>query len=417
MRIGETSRLLLWITSLWLNIAMGIPRSILQLVLYGIKRSLDRKPEEDTIFIGGAFSFPIGNMLYDTYWCSGDKVCWAPRIGPVSSPEDGARELFASLRGSNHETLPYSFITRIYMFIVHLFSGIEYDNIGRPPILSSKSKINVITHSNGFVWAGQLLIYLHQHKIGMMKEKMSRGVELTSGELSLLGKIRDIDSSEYKILFYDNDREPIDVGPDVFRKMCFVVPPAGGIEFMRSFLDTLDDFSFNKFGAGWLIAQLSSRWNSSATYLSGKEGIHTGWIEPLARKRTDMIMEIAELYNIPVTRVIGESSTNMFGLHLTRPFCSLSVTLSTMFGCGRVLDSDRYGDLYSQELSSHDGVISTRSQLYGVKCSCRDSPKKEDVVTCDTCGTIYTTLDHTGIISGTGDAVEIHQKIFDWISK
>lgn len=446
MSVIESLKLIKWLVLLYVNFTTYIPRTLCKIIL-SRGQITNKEPLNNTIFIGGAFTFPPNRMSFDPCWgMSNGKVCWMPKIGPVSSPEDGACELFASLFGMKEvryfhrnttgankaeKVFGNAWLRDVQDKLMCYLTGHEVNKICEPPKISDREKINIVTHSNGFVWVSQFLIYLHYHKMGMIKLKKSKGISLTEDEIALLMKVTDLDNDEYKVLFYNDHGDPMDIGPSIINKMAFISPVAGGIEYIRSAMGITDDMSFKRLSLGWFVSLLAIVYNKlsafkldnnyknkpqECSYIPEEGGIHVGWVEPLSKKRTDLFISIAKLHGIPTIRVVSESSTKIFDVYLGNPFNSMLLLIPKLFGCGWYLDN-KHGDEYSKELSRHDGVISTSSQIYGNECTCHHLVSHPDEVrTCNDCGSIFAKLDHFGIISKTKTALKVHDKIFDWLS-
>lgn len=449
MFIYDLLKLAIWLALLWVNLATFIPKAIYR---YFFSEHLKVDPElvNNTIFVGGAFSLPTDEITAEVYWRNlNGKVCWMPKIGPIASPEDGACELLASLLGlkevtyvdskenchlKKKETRELTWLNKLKLCYMCYKLGIDSTKFRRPTEVSPTSKINIVTHSNGFSWASQFLVYLHYHRVGMIKQKLSDNVSLTNEETNILGTISDLSDSKYSVLFYDDSNKPINIGPECINKLVFISPPAGGLEYIRTIGCINEDLTLKKYGTGWLIGYAFSLYNKVSKYnpfniydvyldqfekvcdySSGTDGIHQSWVEPVARKRTDTAMKILQIYNIKTIRIVTESSVKIFGIYLSRPFNSIRAILGIVLGCGWVLDK-KYGPEYSQTLSPHDGTISLRSQLYGHHCKCAELfDCSKEFKQCKLCKSMHVKLDHFSILFKSELALHVQKKIFEWL--
>ena len=446
----ELTKLLFWFLSLWWNLSLYIPKTIYNTIRYRmIGPSYGLLP--NTVFLGGFGASPE-DFPNTVYWGSvGDKIMWQPKTGTFSSNEDKATELVSSLLGLKHVTYfdnsghdsskktccNSSWLYNLSLFLMKAYNMGDMKDFGRPKSVSSTDKINFIVHSAGAGTIMQTIVYLHLHKIGLIKDKVHKGQKLTADEAKLIDLVKDVANDKYRILFKDDDDVPIDIGPDCINKIVFISPTAGGVDYVRSStgMDG-DDLSFSVFGFGWtsawfviLLDRLMSfvpfrlfnlylsQFSTLSAFPSGTDTGLQGFVEPVARQLTNDSMCICMLYNIKTLRVYTTSSVKIGGVYLPSPCTSPVLLLAIPFGCGWRNDA-KYGEKYSQELLEHDGTISVFSQRYGHSCECNKLVTlTPNVKQCIVCKSLFTDCDHLSILGRNSTTAVAHERLLDWLNK
>ena len=381
----------------------------------------------DTIFVQGALSSRRGYEPFPVF----EEMLWSASLGPASSVEDRACELLYGILKkntviyvdkSNHNKTKKTYQKRslpiaALEYLIKTFKG-DPTTPSAPPCY--KKGLNVIASSYGATTIVQLLIYLYQHHIAVLRNRGKKGVSLTNEEITILknaelsgetGGLAELDESDalqYK--FVDEYGEPLDVSPYMFKKIAFVSPVLGGISWIKEGLRLDDKLKYATWSPAWILAIVTMLWyklvGDTIGYIVSPylgqyndkelEFVEDGYTllqslanESKAQQDTLYALRICKLYNIKTLRVVTSYSSkvgeNEYVINDANP-----LTLgSWFFGAGK------YG-----KVKEHDGVVSVSSQMTGIKCDCISSSKTKRACvyyTCPHCGTIRVKVDHQAI--------------------
>ena len=403
----------------------------------------------DTVFVGG-FGFSPDDFPNSSYWGSlGSSIFWIPKDGPLSSNQDRACEILAAtmklkevtyVDGCHKKKKPTyttgSWLYQLSILLVKIFNMCPNDTFGPPNIVSETSKIKFITHSAGYGAVAQLLVYLHQHKVGLIKRKIEDGKKLAPAEERILSSVKDSSDYKYRVLFFDNDGNPLDVSPFVIDKIAFISPTAGGADYVRSSSGMYnDDLSFATYSLGRLLCWLAitldrllkyvpfpllnlylDQFAKIYQYTDGTDTIFQGLVEPVAQHLTIQANYVMSLYDIQSIRVTTKACVKIGWIYFPLPNLSPLLWQNIIGGCGWRNDA-KFGDEYTQCLQEHDGCISTKSQRYGLECDCLITKTlAPGVNVCMTCGCIHTNLDHLAILRKGATSLVAQTATLEWLS-
>lgn len=320
----------------------------------------------DIMFVQGAFVLPPDRYPMKFFWNNiSNKSMSSPIMGPVSSIEERAIQLFNSIDRSN------------------------------------TTNLKLISHSAGCNTVLKLIEYLHYHHCGMIKEG------LVDSEMEIDDLLSNIN---YQIIFFEPDGSPVYITPAFIKKIALVSPPLAGVELLNNY-----PTSGNKLGVESLALATAhlvqvvvgekamlclDNVNDRLQHIRHGNSIFKSLTPDNARVSSLVGLKICELYNIDIMRVITHHSYSIKDNEYVKPDSHPVLAFYILLGVNK---------------GKHDGLTSVDSQTYMLNCNCKYTG---DVYECGNCKTIYADIDHFCIsIGSTTKEIDVSQRVWSKVMK
>jgi len=346
---------------------------------YSLSRNTECNLASNVMFVQGAFVTPPDRYPMKFFWNSNsNKSLSSPILGPLSSIDERAVQLFASIDRQNNKSIKF------------------------------------IAHSAGCNTVLKLIEYLHYHHCGMIKQ----GLVQNNVDVEDL-----VTNPNYQILFTEVDGSPVHISPSYVEKIALVSPPLAGVDLLNNYPASGNKWSIESISlavahlieavvgenAMLCLNGISNRLH----YIRYGPSIFKSLTPERAMKDTETALAICKLYKIDAMRVITHYSEQICEREYVKPdahpvlMLYIPMYLETMKRVKSNIDT----------CSTHDGLISVNSQRFMLGCDCQYT---HDVYECNNCKTVYAHIDHFCIsIGNTAREVRISEqvwsKVFDYI--
>lgn len=316
---------------------------------------------KDVMFVQGAFIPPPNKFPMNLFWneIPGKNLLF-PTIGPVSSIDDRAIQLFKSIDRKKLDSIKF------------------------------------ISHSAGCNTVLKLVEYLHNHHCGMIKE----------GLVDIDVDIDDLHTNpNYNIMFYETDGSPVYISPRFIKKIVLVSPPLAGVEILDDYPEIGNKWKVESFAiaTAHLVQAVFGKKSmvclddveNRLDHIKHGKSIFKSLTPKHASISSSIGLDICMKYDIGMKRVITHHSYSIRNGDYVKPGAHPVLSMYILLGVNK---------------GKHDGLTSVQSQTYKLDCNCK---YEGDVYTCPDCKSIYADIDHFCIsIGSTKREIEISGKVW-----
>lgn len=352
----------------------------------------------DIIFVGGLGTYGSTEAFRLQYWGILDKkITWVPKIGPFSSIDDRARELFYALVPGEyiHYNPDHNHTRKVSKRDETNYHGKITLNEDETNNEEDLGKYTLIGHSAGGPTILRMLHLLaEQHKY--LIEKNLTTIPFPQG----------MDDIEGKLHFIKDNGESWIITPKHFKSVITISSPYGGVTYYKAG-NFNPDYTSKRFGLAWFVygliqlyylisiplyrivydvflSQFSWRYSF---FDKNEDHIIMSMVPKNNKSVSDQGMKVIEAYEMKTMRITTEATVRLRNYNIIDP--SKSLILFPFFPLQ-----------YPYNIGKHDGVVELDSQLYGINCECTKKDKRElsNIWECPKCGVIYTKYDHVEIV-------------------
>lgn len=408
---------------------------------YGTHRKEDGN--NNIIFVGGLGTYGSREAFGYEYWRIIDKsLPWVPKVGPFSSIDDRAHELFYDLVETSKIRYNKSH-SHIHDCEVHKQDHMNEDKNKFKHIYLKEEKGNsdpnykpeedyvLIGHSSGGLTIYRFLYLLHKQHAYLVNSKDFP----TFTKDGFPGDIKDYSQITEPIFTKDNG-EAFSITPRRFKKLITVSTPRSGVEYYENLGMDKDTEMLRKDTFTYTLAKnvsmLYHKFPSIRKYYdfhfpqfkgrnditNSKDIILRDFIPENSRKHTNKGLSVISLYDLRDIRVISSDSVKV--QKSTRDGKRETFTYPNPFASIIIHALSYFQGEYRKNIGENDGVLTVESQKYGRECdrckNCIHPKNKEIIRMCTHCKMVYTNYDHveiTGIFRYISTVDDLYSKLLN----